>query len=55
MGQGEACCCYLVSDSKGFFCARVLGDLGTAWNIDDRIRKGTINAKGLNCGGRYST
>ena len=53
-GQGNACCCYLVLNGKGFECARVSGSIGLALNFQDRIREGTMNAKSFNCGGRYN-
>jgi len=54
LGKGDSCCRYLTAGSRGFSCARVDGNTSIAHHIDDRIRNGTINAKGSNCGGRYT-
>jgi hypothetical protein len=50
----EETCAYLIASANGFECAKVLGDNSVAHTIDDRLEKGTIRAKGNNCGGRYN-
>lgn len=49
MGQGSACCRYLLADGDGIHC----GKLVSIWarQIDDRVRRGMFNAIGNNCEG----
>lgn len=49
IGQGEACCRYLLGDGAGFHCAKHQPDV--AWIIAERQAAGTMIAKGDNCDG----
>jgi hypothetical protein len=49
MGQGEACCRYLVCGSKGFECAKH-GEFMDY--LDGRVKAGTMVARGDNCEGK---
>ena len=53
-GSGKTCAYLTMSPPAGFVCAKVLGNQSIANTIDDRLREGTMNAKGNNCGGRYN-
>lgn len=44
LGQCEECCAFLAADSSGFNCIRMAYPLNST--IFDRLKKGTINAKG---------
>jgi len=48
LGEGEACCSFLMMGGGGFECAK-----GTPFEkpIRDRLAEGTMNAKGDNCTG----
>lgn len=48
MGQGHACCRYLILGSSGFECAK--GTPGGAM-LDMRVRTESIVARGDNCDG----
>jgi hypothetical protein len=44
LGQGEACCAFLVCGADGFACARMTGMM--SGHIMDRLDAGTMIAKG---------
>lgn len=49
MGQGSACCRYLLVDGDGIHC----GKLAPVWarQVDDRVKRGVFVANGNNCEG----
>jgi hypothetical protein len=49
MGQGSACCRYLLVDGDGIHC----GKLAPVWarQVDDRVKRGVFVASGDNCEG----
>jgi len=49
IGQGAACCRYLIADADGIHCAKL--DLGMADQIESRVARGLFTAKGDNCPG----
>lgn len=52
IGQGAACCRYLLMDLAGWNCAKTVADGGTVRALlDKRVALGTINARGDNCEG----
>lgn len=53
-GRGELCCRYLMMGPGGWCCARAKGQ---AWidQLDERVKAGTIRARGSNCGGCEGT
>lgn len=48
VGQGEACCRYILLDGKGFKCAKFTKLHNF---IDMKVAKGLIKARGNNCPG----
>ncbi len=48
LGQGEACCAFLMMGQDGMECAKETGAEGL---IRKRLDAGTMNAKGDNCEG----
>jgi len=52
IGQGSACCRYLMVGNSGFECGKLTG-LKTL--LDDRVRFKTIVARGDNCEGTSRT
>jgi len=52
----EGGCRYIMmSNSSGFFCAKVLDNTNVAERIDKEIEDGKKKEKGNNCGGRYNS
>lgn len=49
LGQGEACCPFLVCGGNGFECWKM--NYPNNMTIYSRIDKGTMNAKGKGCSG----
>ena len=47
LGQGTECCRYLVCGTSGFECVK---GTDTGRFLDSRVAKGTITARGDNCG-----
>ena len=52
IGQGNDCCRYLVMAPTGFECAKL--DLSLKLTLDQRVRIGSMNAKGDNCPGQVN-
>lgn len=48
IGEGHACCRYLVASGDGFECAK---DSSLAPTIDARVASGSFTARGDNCPG----
>jgi hypothetical protein len=48
LGQGKDCCRYLARDAQGFKCLK-LTEL--RYHLDERVKRGTMNARGDNCEG----
>jgi hypothetical protein len=40
---------------EGLSCARVNGHISIASNIRDRVRNKSMEARAINCGGRYNS
>ena len=54
MGLGEKTCRYMSMSGASYSCLKVASNHNMAHMIEDRIREGTMNAQGNNCGGRYN-
>ena len=52
-GQGGSTCRYLAASADGFSCAKVEASLSVARYVDDQVYRGEMNAKAINCGGRF--
>jgi len=52
IGQGHACCRYLVMAPGGFECVKFEGDLQLKKQLDARVEIHAINARGDNCEGK---
>lgn len=51
MGQGSACCSFLLAGMGGFVCAKAPGREGVKATLDARRQAGSIGAMGDNCFG----
>jgi len=49
IGQGKACCRYLVMGTGGFECIKLTSMKST---VDEKVELGEFNAQGDNCDGR---
>lgn len=51
MGQGSACCSFLLAGMGGFVCAKAPGKEGFKATLDARRQAGSMGAMGDNCAG----
>lgn len=51
MGEGEACCSFLLAGADGFECAKAPGNEGFRRTLESRRAAGTMVAKADRCSG----
>jgi hypothetical protein len=50
LGQGPACCRYIIGDGNGLHCGKLAKALKAL--VDKSVEAGTMNARGDNCAGK---